>query len=244
MFIQRSTLLRYFIPTFLAGIGLSTIIGCGGGFSGPSGPAEMALSSPVQNLEAGAETQASVEITDFSGRELPKASVTWETSDPDIAQPIPLTPTGQSARILAGQKGGQVTITAKSGDQSATLVLNVTGPKAPEISYARDIQPIYTRTCALPDCHGQPEETAGGDLLLEPENSYANTVGVKAVQVRSRTVLRIEPGQPDNSYLIAKIRGTHRQLGGTGARMPQDGTLPEGDLEKIVKWVQAGSPNN
>ena len=218
--------------------------GCGGGFSGPSGPAEIALSSPLQELDAGAETTARVEVTDFSGRELPDAAVLWETSDPEVASVTPSDANGQTARIVAGQKDGPVTITVRSGTQTATLTLSVRGPQRPPISFSQEILPIYNRSCALPDCHGQPEEVAAEGLLLDAEHAYAQTVGVPALQTRGNGVLRIEPGQPDRSYVIAKIRGTHRQIGGVGAVMPLDGSLPQADLEKIIRWVEAGAPNN
>lgn len=183
-------------------------------------------------------------ITDFSGRDLPKEAVQWESSDPQVASVTPADPTGQTARITAGEKGGPVTITARAGDRSATLSLTVKGPTAPPVSFAQDIQPIFTRSCALPDCHGDPEEFAAEGLVLTPGRSYENSVGVPAAQVRAGNVLRIEPGQPDRSYLLAKIRGTHRQLGGVGARMPLDGSLPEEDMQKIARWIEAGAPNN
>lgn len=244
MGLRRFRLTHSFYFTLLAGLCLTLLIGCGGRFSGPPGPAEIVLTAMQQELESGAETLAQVEVTDFSGRELPDAAIVWESSDPDIAAVTPANPGGHSARIVAGRKGGPVTITARSGTQSASLNLTVKGPQAPPISFAQEIQPIFTRSCALPDCHGPPEEFAAQELLLDPGNSYAQTVGVRAVQVRNADVKRIEPGDPDRSYLVAKIRGTHRQLGGVGAPMPLDGSLPAEDLEKIVRWVEAGAPNN
>lgn len=224
---------------------MAGLIGCGGGrFSGPSGAAGITLSGVAAELQAGTETLARADVTDFSGRPLPDAAVTWESSDPEAVIPIPVDTMGRSARIVAGQKNGPVTLTARAGAQTATLSLTVTGAKPPPISFARDIQPIFTRSCAIPDCHSGDEEFVSGGILLEEGRSYSQSVGVPALQVRNGSVLRVEPGNPDRSYLVAKIRGTHRALGGSGAQMPLDGSLPAEDLQKILRWVEEGAPNN
>jgi hypothetical protein len=216
--------------------------GCGGAFSGPSGPAEIVLTLPVSELEAGQQTQAVVEVNDFSGRPLPQAPVTWETSNPDVMTAVPVNATAQTVSLVAGSQGGTVMITARAGDRSISRELTVRDAGPVVLSFEGDIQPIFDRSCALPDCHGDPEEFAGEGLVLKPGKSYDLLVNVHASQVRSGDVLRVEPGNPDRSYLVAKIRGTHTQLGGRGAPMPLDGSLPEGDLEKIVQWIMAGAP--
>jgi hypothetical protein len=230
------------ILRFLSVACLTALVGCGGGhFSGPSGADAISLSAPTTTLDAGAETQVSAEVTDFAGRLLPNATVTWEVSDPEMAT---VTASGQSAKIVAGQKGGTVTVTARSGAKTAQFDLTVKGAQPVAISFSKDIQPIFNRSCALPDCHAGPEELAGEGMVLAEGVSYNHIVKVPANQVFETTVNRIEPGDPDHSYLVAKLLGTHRDLGGSGSKMPLDGTLPDADLQKIIQWVKDGALNN
>jgi hypothetical protein len=212
--------------------------GCGGHFSGPSGPQEITLSAPVASLDSGQQTTITAAVTDFSGRALSDASVTWEISDSSLAT---LTPAGQTARLTAGSSGGTVTVTARAGNQTAQTQFIIQGAV---LSFAKDIQPIFSRSCALAGCHSGPVDEAAEGMTLDPGVSYENIVGAEAIEVRQGVVHRIEPGQPDRSYLVAKLRGTYEQLGGEGSPMPLEGSLPAADLDKIVKWVESGAPNN
>ncbi len=52
---------------------------------------------------------------------------------------------------------------------------------------------------------------------------------------------RVEPGDPDNSYLIHKLEGTQA----VGDRMPQGGPfLDEETIGDIRQWIADGAPNN
>jgi hypothetical protein len=56
---------------------------------------------------------------------------------------------------------------------------------------------------------------------------------------------RIEPGEPDNSYLVYKIQGNQASVGGVGQRMPLSGCcLSQDQIETIRAWVEAGAENN
>ena len=49
---------------------------------------------------------------------------------------------------------------------------------------------------------------------------------------------RITPGDPSQSYLVRKIEGTHRDVGGTGGQMPLGGpALAAGDIDLIKRYV-------
>jgi hypothetical protein len=53
--------------------------------------------------------------------------------------------------------------------------------------------------------------------------------------------LRVEPGDPDNSYVVIKLEGRQN----VGARMPLGGAPMDGiDLENIRNWIAAGAQNN
>ena len=76
-------------------------------------------------------------------------------------------------------------------------------PDPPTISYAANIQPIYDVSCALAGCHLGGAPTGG--LNLATGVSWENTVDVKSIG-RPKLDL-VEPGNPEDSYLVRKIEG-------------------------------------
>lgn len=110
------------------------------------------------------------------------------------------------------------------------------------ISFAEDIQPIFTNSCAFAGgCHAGGSPALG--MNLSAGQAYQNIVSVPADQLSSMN--RIEPGEPDNSYLIHKIQGTQSSVGGTGQRMPLTGCcLSQTQIDLIRAWVNAGAENN
>lgn len=70
---------------------------------------------------------------------------------------------------------------------------------------------------------------------------YNALVGVSSVQRPG--VLRVAPGDPDNSYLLHKIEG---RPGILGLRMPRNGPpyLTDGQIQIIRRWIEIGAPRN
>lgn len=100
------------------------------------------------------------------------------------------------------------------------------------------VQQIFTASCALPQCHVQP--VPAQDLELTPGVSYAQLVGVFSGQ--KTAVMRVKPGDANNSYLYRKVNGSGPQL---GARMPNNGlVLSAADIASIKQWILAGALNN
>jgi CHRD domain len=105
------------------------------------------------------------------------------------------------------------------------------------VSFARDIQPIFNTRCS---CHigGVPAEGQN----LAAGQAIANIVNVKS---RESALDRIEPGDPEKSYMIHKLRGTQRTVGGSGSRMPLGGAaLPPAQLQLLETWIKEGAQNN
>ncbi len=98
---------------------------------------------------------------------------------------------------------------------------------------------IFTPTCAKAGCHAAASASDG--LVLEAGQAYGNLVGRPSTQ-RSN-LDRVEPGDPERSYLILKLRGDPSI---TGLRMPQDGPpyLTSEQIDGIAAWIRAGAPNN
>ena len=108
-------------------------------------------------------------------------------------------------------------------------------------TFATDVQPIFTASCAFSGCHGGASPAQG--MNLSAGQAYANTVNVPSNELPSMD--RIEPSDPDQSYLVNKIQGTQGDVGGSGQRMPLGGDpLSDADINTIRAWIAAGADNN
>ncbi len=103
-------------------------------------------------------------------------------------------------------------------------------------SFSSTIQEIFDRrSCTSASCHGTAQ-MAGLDLRSGA--SYRELVSVLAT---SEPILRVDPGDPEGSYLVRKLEG--RQS--VGDRMPQTGAaLDSIDLTNIRSWISQGALNN
>jgi hypothetical protein len=91
---------------------------------------------------------------------------------------------------------------------------------------------VFTPICTA--CHVGASAPQG--LRLDAANSYALLVGVASAEQPG--ILRVAPGDPDNSYLIQKLEGT----AAVGNRMPLDGTpLSQADIDVIRQWITNGA---
>lgn len=73
-------------------------------------------------------------------------------------------------------------------------------------------------------------------LDLSTSGSYDSLVGVPS---REKGLLRVAPGDPENSYLLHKLEGRTDII---GSRMPNRGPyLSEGQLAIVRRWIQLGA---
>lgn len=79
-------------------------------------------------------------------------------------------------------------------------------------------------------------------MNLSAGQAYGNTVNVESLERAGMD--RIEPGAPDDSYLVHKIQGTQADVGGSGVRMPVGGQLTQAEIETIRSWIAAGAADN
>ncbi len=122
----------------------------------------------------------------------------------------------------------------------------VVGPERPGGAPARSLSDLQLRVfsprCASSSCHGG-NPPANAPLSLDPERSYAELVGVPSSQLPTMSL--VEPGDPERSYLVLKLRGTAAAAGGTGTLMPVgDAPLAEEEILAVEGWIQAGAPND
>lgn len=90
-------------------------------------------------------------------------------------------------------------------------------------------------------CHTNVGRNPAGNLNLLHDVAYNNLVGVNATQRPS--MKRVEPGNPDDSYLVHKLEG---RPGIVGVRMPFNGPpyLTDGQIVIVRRWIELGAPRN
>ncbi len=92
---------------------------------------------------------------------------------------------------------------------------------------------IFTPSCATSSCHSGSGAAAG--LNLDAANSYAMLVGVASSQ--DPGTQRVNPLNPDISYLINKLEGA----GVSGVQMPPGGSVAQSDIDVVRQWITAGA---
>jgi hypothetical protein len=107
---------------------------------------------------------------------------------------------------------------------------------APAVAY-KDIQAIWDGKCVM-FCHTPGGSAAAMGPLLGADVSYANIVD-KATP--SAPIPYIAPGDPDGSYLWAKLKGTQAEVGGGGSPMPLGVPLDDATLATIEQWILEGA---
>ncbi len=107
------------------------------------------------------------------------------------------------------------------------------GAEQPLIATFGSIQAkVLTPTCTA--CHAGASAPLG--LRLDALNAFALLVGVASAEVPS--LLRVDPGNPDASYLLQKLEGT----AAVGARMPLGApALPQATIDVIRQWISDGA---
>jgi hypothetical protein len=92
---------------------------------------------------------------------------------------------------------------------------------------------MFSRHHARTGCHegANPD----GNLNLGAANSYAMLVGIASDQ--DPATQRVNPGNPNLSYLIQKLEGP----GVTGQQMPPNATLAQADIDVIRQWITNGA---
>lgn len=104
-------------------------------------------------------------------------------------------------------------------------------------SHASAMQPIWNDNC-VEGCH-EPDGTAASTLDLSGD-AYDNIVSMVSTQAVGENL--VEPGSAEESYLVAKLRGTQVEFGGLGGTMPSMGAaLPEATIVMIEDWINAGA---
>ncbi len=120
------------------------------------------------------------------------------------------------------------------GSSGTAAGSDTTGPTG--ASFEATVHPIITANCSCHLANVHPT----GLTMAEADQAYGNLVSVDSGQ--NPGMARVEPGDPDNSYMWHKINGTHMKVGGIGGQMPLMMTpLGETDLATIETWIVEGA---
>jgi hypothetical protein len=107
-------------------------------------------------------------------------------------------------------------------------------------SFANDIQPIFTRRCAIGGCHSV--NSARAEMVLTAGHAYDSIVN-KPSYLNS-ALDRVEPGDAASSWLVRMIEpDDDARL--HYSRMPLGGQpLTNNQIATIVNWVENGALRN
>jgi hypothetical protein len=122
-------------------------------------------------------------------------------------------------------------------DQNGQLITDGGGaPGGPVTADLKSIEEnVFTPICSK--CHIGASGPEG--LQLDAAHAYNLLVGVPSVEEPS--LLRVNPGNPDASYMVQKIEGAP---GIEGGQMPLGETpLPQATIDAIRQWITDGAPN-
>ena len=97
------------------------------------------------------------------------------------------------------------------------------------VDFEKEVQPIFTASCAVAGCHTGTRASAG--LRLDAGFAYANLLNPTPP-----TSSRVIPKDPSRSLLVQRIEGT------IPPRMPQGANpLPQAQTDLIRRWVSEGA---
>jgi len=114
-------------------------------------------------------------------------------------------------------------------------------PPTPEPATLATIQyKIFTANCLGSGCHNAGERPA--NLVLETGRSAEQLIDVTADNFAAAAagLKRVDPGNPDNSFLLVKLTNPRPDY---GSRMPLGRpALPAKDVALIREWILNGAP--
>lgn len=143
------------------------------------------------------------------------------------------------ARVLRAVAGGVLgtllVLTAPGcpGDGSGLVgpVMGGIEPTLPSIQ-----EHVFGRICV--NCH-VPDGPGAFMLLDSEDHAYENLVNVQSGEVPALD--RVEPGDPDASYIVHKIEGQASIVGDRMPPPPESMLSPE-EIAAIRQWIQNGAP--
>ncbi len=124
----------------------------------------------------------------------------------------------------------------KGLDQNGQPASSGSSSSGPVTADLQSIQEnVFTPICSK--CHIGASAPEG--LQLDAAHAYNFLVGIPSAE--QPNLLRVKPGDPDNSYMVHKIEGLPGIVGG---QMPlMETPLPQATIDAIRQWITNGAPN-
>ena len=169
------------------------------------------------------------------------------SSEVAMTVPLPIRLSNGGGKYRRGRKTLKTRVSGPGGvlDEDR-LKLSCTAPDGATpcddlTSTFEQIQRVIFPTCARSTCHNVAQGLH--QLSLDPADAYASLVGVAANNPVAAAAgkLRVDPGNPGNSFILDKLRGT--LAAGEGERMPRGlKKLKSLEIELVEEWIAAGAP--
>lgn len=108
------------------------------------------------------------------------------------------------------------------------------------VPFAEVQSSVFDRRCTSGACHSSA--TRAGGLSLVAGDAYDGLVNADPDNPTARGAgfVRVKPGSPDESFLVAKLTGDLAP--GEGAMMPLGApALPEDELDLVRRWIASGA---
>jgi hypothetical protein len=120
-----------------------------------------------------------------------------------------------------------------------------------DVSFQASVMPLITQpqSCANTlSCHGSGLAPQGFKVAADdPALTLANLLAPSTEFPPDSPALlnRVEPGSPEESYMIHKFLGTHLAVGGNGLQMPflQPAFCPQ-QISVMCFWIASGAQDN
>ena len=145
---------------------------------------------------------------------------------------------GNGASVImdtdANALDGELVAALPSGNGIAGGDFETTFTLATPSAFERIQTEVFEPSCATVGCHSAATAAEGLDMSTA-DSSYAEMVDVLAVQ---QVIDLVEPGDPDNSYLIQKMENAPTI---SGVVMPPAGVLPQATIDEIRLWIANGA---
>lgn len=137
--------------------------------------------------------------------------------------------------VLAGVGVAACSGNYEGGDETGAASGASGAPGGPLEPRIESIQAhVFSPHCV--SCHSGAG-ARNGLRLDDAQTSYDNLVNVRATEFP--LLFRVEPGHPDDSYLVHKLEGTQA----VGERMPQgQSPLSPETIAVIRQWIADGAP--
>ncbi|NIX01217.1 MAG: hypothetical protein GWN13_23845, partial [Phycisphaerae bacterium] len=133
-----------------------------------------------------------------------------------------------------------VTFTATDPDGFSDSDEAIFAVQPPQVTFTQIQQNIFNQSCAFSGCHDGGSNQLPGVMDLREGMAFQSIVNVQSIEIPQLN--RVEPGQPDSSYIVWKIEG---RQGIQGQRMPLGGSpLSQEKINMMRDWILNGAPNN